>query len=160
MDIDAFENPASGSWFDDQVVGRKASSATRTITEYEIGAFAGLTGDYCELHTSETFASESEFGGRIAHGMLNLVIAHGLMVRSGYFERTGLALLGWDKVRMTAVVKIGDTVQARWELVGLRESRSRPGAGIVRDRVRLVNQHGTTVLEGEVSTLVSRRPEN
>lgn len=158
MNIEDIQPRQSGGWFEDQVLVRRTKSATRTTTEYEIGAFAGLTGDFCDVHTFESFASQSECRSRIAHGMLNLIVSHGLLVRTGLFERIGLALLGWDKVPMMTVVRIGDTVQANWELGDLRESRSRPAAGIVCDHVLRVNQHGATVFDDRVSTLVAKRP--
>lgn len=145
-------------WFDDLEVGRKGRSATRTITEHDVGTFAGLTGDNAELHTSETYAADSLFGGRIAHGMLNLVIAHGLMVRAGYLDGTGVALLGWEDVRFVAPVRIGETVQTSWETVALRESASRPDVGIVSDRVMLTRSDGVVVMEGTVSEMVRKRP--
>ncbi len=82
-------------WFELQQVGRRGLSPTRTVTEHDVLAFAGLTGDMAELHTSEAFARQAEFGGRIAHGMLNLALAHGLVVRSGRLVTSGIALLGW-----------------------------------------------------------------
>lgn len=145
-------------WYEDLAIGRRGRSASRTITEADVGTFAGLTGDNAELHTSETYAAESLFGGRIAHGMLNLVIAHGLMVRAGYMDGTGVALLGWDELRFTAPVHIGDTVTAEWETVALRESSSRPDVGIVSDRVRLIRADGTLVMEGIVNEMVRKRP--
>ena len=65
-------------------VGMSFRSPGRTITDADLVAFAGLTGDYSELHTSEVYARASQFGRRVAHGMLGLAYAHGLM-----WARTG-----------------------------------------------------------------------
>jgi len=145
-------------WFEDQVIGRKGLSPTRTVTEHDILTFAGVTGDMAELHTSEAHAAQSEFGGRIAHGTLNLSLAHGLVVRAGRLVTSGIALLGWSDIRFLGPVKIGDTVQAEWETIGLRDSKSRPKEGIVRDRITLRNQDGAVVMIGEVAELVRKRP--
>ncbi|MEQ8368776.1 MAG: MaoC/PaaZ C-terminal domain-containing protein [Roseicyclus sp.] len=146
-------------YFEDLAIGRKGRSPARTVTEHDIGVFAGLTGDHAALHTDAVYAADTEFGGRIAHGMLTLALTHGLMVRAGYNVESGLALLGWDNVSFRAPVRIGDTVTASWETIDLRESGSRPNAGIVRDRVTLTNQDGIIVLIGEVSELVRKRAE-
>lgn len=150
--------PDPQDWYEDQAVGHRGLSPTRTVTAADIGTFAGLTGDMAELHTSETHAAATEFGGRIAHGMLNLALMHGLVVRGGRLVSSGLALLGWSEVRFTGPVRIGDTVQAEWETIALRESASRPEAGIVTDRVSLRNQHGDVVVTGTVTELVRKRP--
>jgi acyl dehydratase len=150
--------PDQVDWFELQQVGRRGLSPTRTVTEHDIFSFAGLTGDMAELHTSETYAQASEFGGRIAHGMLVLALAHGLVVRTGRLVTSGIALLGWSEVRFRSPVRLGDTVQAEWETIGLRESASNPKAGIVVDRITLRCQEGPVAMTGEVVELVRRRP--
>ncbi len=150
--------PTQVDWFELQQPGRRGQSPTRTVTEHDIISFAGLTGDMAELHTSEAYAQASEFGGRIAHGMLVLALAHGLVVRSGRLVSSGIALLGWSDVRFRAPVRPGDTVQAEWETISLRESASNPKAGIVVDRITLRCQDGTMAMTGEVAELVRRRP--
>ena len=147
-----------GDWFEDQAIGKRGLSPTRTLTEHDILTFGGLTGDMAELHTSEAYAATTEFGGRIAHGMFLLALAHGLVVRSGRLVTSGLALLGWQEVRFKAPVRLGQTVQAEWETIAIRESVSRPDAGIVSDRITLRLMDGTVVLTGEVAELVRRRP--
>lgn len=149
---------AHTDWFEDQAVGRFGLSPTRTVTEADVNLFGGLTGDMAELHTSEAYARKTEFGGRIAHGMLNLSLAHGLIVRTGHLVTTGIALLGWNDIKFHAPLRLGSTVQARWSTIDTRESRSRPDAGIVVDRIELLDEHGTLIMSGEVAELVRRRP--
>ncbi|MGV0819051.1 MaoC/PaaZ C-terminal domain-containing protein [Martelella sp. AMO21009] len=151
-------SPEQRDWFEDQAVGHRGLSPTRTVTEADIVTFAGLTGDMAELHTSQAHAEGTEFRGRIAHGMLNLALMHGLVVRAGRLVSSGIALLGWSEVRFLAPVRIGDTVQAEWETVALRESASRPGAGIVTDRVSLRNTRDELLVTGVVAELVRKRP--
>ena len=114
----AHNHPASanqratrGFYFEDFNTGDVMLTAGRTITEHDIGTFAGLTGDADELHTNEEYARNTAFGGRIAHGMLGLAIMHGLLWRTLYLEGTGIAMLGWDRVAFRAPLRIGDTVQ-------------------------------------------------
>ncbi|MBX3573578.1 MAG: dehydratase [Mesorhizobium sp.] len=149
---------STNDWFEDQYVGRTQDTPSRTVTEADVNLFGGLTGDLAELHTSEGYARTTEFGGRIAHGMLSLSLAHGLVVRSGHMVGTGLALLGWNAIKFHAPMRLGDTVRARWTTIEKRESRSRPDAGIVVDRIELFTLDGTLVLSGEVAELVRRRP--
>lgn len=148
----------ANDWFEDQEVGVPHMTPSRTVTEADIGLFGGLTGDLAELHTNEAYARSTEFGGRIAHGMLILSLMHGLVVRAGHVVGSGLALLGWNNVRFHAPVKIGDTVQARWTTIDKRASRSRPDAGIITDRIELFNQDGLLIVSGEVAELVRKRP--
>lgn len=145
-------------WFEDQEVGASDVTPGRTVSEADVNLFGGLTGDLSELHTSEAYARTTEFGGRIAHGMLNLSLAHGLVTRTGHLAGSGMALLGWNNVKFHAPVKLGDTVRARWTTIETRESRSRPEAGIVVDRIELFNQDGVLILSGDVAELVRRRP--
>lgn len=150
--------PRADDWFEDQEVGVTRMTPARTVTEADINLFGGLTGDLAELHTNEAYARTTEFGGRIAHAMLNLSLMHGLVVRAGHVVGSGLALLGWNDVRFHAPVKVGDTVHARWTTIEKRESRSRPDAGIITDRIELLNQDDRLVASGEVAELVRKRP--
>jgi acyl dehydratase len=79
-----------------QPVPRKpAPLARQTITEADLMSFAGLTGDFSELHTSDVYGKNSQFGRRVAHGMLGLAYAHGLMwPRTGELRETAIAFLG------------------------------------------------------------------
>ena len=88
---------ADGYRYADLHVGMTFRSPGRTITDADVVAFAGLTGDYSELHTSDVYAKNSQFGRRVAHGMLGLAYAHGLMwARTGELRETAVAFLGID----------------------------------------------------------------
>lgn len=150
--------PSPGMWFEDFVVGRWYRSPSRTITEGDVFTFGGITGDLYELHTSQAYAKNTIFGERIAHGMLGLSVMHGLMTRTSHTEGTGLAMIGWEKIRHKGPILFGDTVQTFWRTTEARESRSRPDAGIVVEFLELYNQRGECVLEGEVALLVRKRP--
>ncbi len=80
-----------GLYFEEFEIGQQIVSMGRTITESDIGLFAGLSGDFNQLHTDEEYAKNSLFGRRVAHGMLILAIASGLAMRTGILEGTTLA---------------------------------------------------------------------
>ncbi len=147
-----------GGYFEDFVVGEKLTSAGRTIGENTIDLFAGLTGDFSDVHMDAEVMKQTEFGGRIGHGILALGIMQGLMWQTNYNLGTAVATLGWDKVKLSAPSRAGDTVRAYWAIESKRESRSRPHMGILVEGCRLVNQRSEIVLSGEHVPMVRRRP--
>src|SRR5205085_4745708 len=100
-------------YFEDSTVGVEHVTRGRTITESDIMNFAGLSGDFIELHTNEQYARQSPFGRRIAHGMLTLSISTGLMVQMNLITDTVVAFYGIDKLRFVKPVFIGDTIHVR-----------------------------------------------
>jgi acyl dehydratase len=143
-------------YYEDVQVGLTFQSPRRTITEADLVNFAGVSGDYNRLHTDEAFARATIFGRRVAHGTLVLSISQGLRQRTGVFEGTLMALLEIRRWRFLKPVFIGDTVGVETEVAGLRET-SRADRGIVVQRVRVVNQRGEVVQEGELVSLIRRR---
>lgn len=147
------------SYLEDFKVGEKIVSAGRTITEADIVIFAGISGDWNELHTNAEYMKNSPFGQRIAHGMLTLSIASGLaMQMRGHKPIEVLAFLGMDNVRFTAPVFIGDTIRVESEVIEVRPSKSRPNAGILKFKNTIKNQREETVATWESALMVSRRP--
>lgn len=137
-------------------LGMEFSSPTRTVTEADVVGFAGLTGDYSELHTSEAFARRTQFGRRVAHGLLGLTFAHGLMwARTGELRDCAIAFLGISDWRFSAPIFLGDTISVRYTIDELRESRSRPGTAVAGFAVKVVNQDGDVVQHGRKALLVS-----
>src|SRR5690242_15588610 len=148
-----------GYRYDDLHVGMAFRSPGRTITEADIVAFAGLTGDYSELHTSEVYAKASQFGRRVAHGMLGLAYAHGLMwPRTGELRETAIAFLGISDWKFVGPIFVGDTIFVNYSLAELRDSKSRPTQAIAAFDVELVNQDGSVVQRGRKVLLVSKVP--
>ena len=82
-----------GLYFEQYEIGMEITSQGRTITESDISAFAGLSGDYNQIHTDEVYASASAFGQRVAHGLLVTSIVSGLAVQTGFMEGTVIAFL-------------------------------------------------------------------
>ncbi|MEZ7005928.1 MaoC/PaaZ C-terminal domain-containing protein [Streptomyces sp. AD55] len=144
-------------WFDDLTMGRAWRSPSRTVTEADVGAFAGLTGDRFPLHTSEEFARNMPYGTRIAHGLLGLSFAHGLMwARTGELDESVIAFLGIDDWRFSAPIHFGDTLHVDYRVADRRASSSRPDRGIVEFEVRVVNQDGALIQHGRKTMLLAR----
>lgn len=136
-------------------VGEKVVSPGRTITEADIVMFAGISGDWTELHTNAEYMKNSPFGQRIAHGMLTLSVASGLALRATQTPKLEvLAFLGMDNVRFTAPVFIGDTIRVESEVVEARPSKSRPGAGILKFRNVVKNQRDEVVATYDTALMV------
>ena len=151
--------PRLGYSYADLHVGMSFRSPGRTIGEADLVAFAGLTGDYSELHTSEVYGRNSQFGRRVAHGMLGLAYAHGLMwPRTGELRDTAIAFLGIDGWRFVAPIFIGDTIFVNYRIVELRDSKSRPTQAIATFEVEIVNQDGAVLQQGRKALLVSKVP--
>jgi acyl dehydratase len=145
-------------WFEDFEIGEPRYSTARTITEGDMMNFAGLTGDYSPVHTDEEACKETEFGTRIVHGLLGLAIAQGLCWRTNYKQGTGVASLGWTDWNFKKPILPGDTVHTKWWTVEKRESKSKPGMGVMKEHVQLINQRGEVVQEGDHIELVRTRP--
>jgi len=148
-----------GYTYADLHVGMSFRSPGRTITDADLVGFAGLTGDYSELHTSDVYAKSSEFGRRVAHGMLGLAYAHGLMwARTGDLRETAIAFLGIDDWRFLQPIFVGDTIFVNYRIAELRDSKSRPTQAIATFDVEVVDQDNRVVQRGRKALLVSKVP--
>jgi acyl dehydratase len=145
-----------GRYFEDLEEGHCVRTAGRTITEADVVGFAALSGDYNQIHTDAEFSRTTPFGQRIAHGLLVLSVATGLLAQTGALEGTVLAFrqLEWKFVQP---VFIGDTVHLVVE-VGGRKALPRLGSGLVTLRASVHNQAGSMVGRGEWQALVAGRP--
>lgn len=151
--------PRLGLRYEDLHVGLAFRSPGRTIGEADITAFAGLTGDYSELHTSDVYAKASQFGRRVAHGMLGLAYAHGLMwPRTGELRETAVAFLGIDEWKFVGPIFVGDTIFVNYRIAELRDSKSRPTQAIAVFDVEIVTQDDRVVQRGRKALLVSKVP--
>ncbi|KAA9163311.1 dehydratase [Amycolatopsis acidicola] len=144
-------------YFEDFEVGDKFITPARTVTDYEIGQFAGLSGDFNPIHTDDTFAQESAFKQRIGHGLLTLSVTTGLANRLGIFEACTIALLGIEDWRFLGPVFSGDTVHAE---VLIKEKRltSDGRRGVLTREYTIVNQRGEAVQRGVLPLLAKCRP--
>jgi 3-hydroxybutyryl-CoA dehydratase len=142
-------------YFEDFTPGREFTTRARTVTEADIVNFAGLSGDFVELHMNEEYARASPFGRRIAHGALVFSISTGLMTQMNLINDTVLAFYGVDKLRFTAPVFIGDTVHVVKRVVGAREKDD--GRGVVTFETTVRNQKGDAVIVYQDKLLLKRR---
>ncbi len=142
--------------FEDIEVGFRFETPSRTITEADLVAFAGVSGDFNPLHTDRVFAAESIYGERIAHGALVLSLTTGLRQRVGLFDGTLMGLLEIRSWRFSAPVRIGDTIRVVCEVTELRET-SKPDRGIMVQRIGVLNQDETAVAGGEFVMMLRRR---
>nr|HMS80605.1 aldehyde dehydrogenase family protein [Burkholderiaceae bacterium] len=144
--------------FEDIRVGDSLLTHRRTVTEADIVAFGGLSGDYFYMHFDEPAAKASPFGKRIAHGYFVLSAAAGLFV----WPSPGpvLANYGLDTLRFVKPVGIGDTIQARLTCKRRIDRPSKgdgPGQGVVAWDVQVTNQDGVLVASYDILTLVAKR---
>jgi acyl dehydratase len=128
----------------------------RTVTEADNIQFSLLTMNQHPLHCDAAFAARSEFGRPLVNSTLTLAIVTGMTVAD--ISLNAIANLGWTEVRLVAPVFPGDTLYARTEVLAVRESRSRPGQGIVTTRTEGFKQDGTVFLSFERASLIPRRP--
>jgi acyl dehydratase len=142
-------------YYEEIQVGSEYVSPGRTVTEADIVAFAGLSGDYNVLHTDAEFMRTSIFGERIAHGLLGLAIQSGLGTRAMARPFATIAFLGL-RWRFKGPIKIGDTIKVRIAVSAKRET-SKPNRGIVVLQRSVTNQRGEVVQEGETEIMVERR---
>ena len=127
----------------------------RTLTESDNTWFTLLTMNQHPLHFDMEYASKSEFGKLLVNSCLTLSIVAGMSV-SDISQKT-IANLGWDKIKLTAPVYVGDTLYAESEVLSKRESKSRPTQGIVSVRTTGFNQDGKEVISYERTMLIPKK---
>ncbi|WP_158747868.1 MaoC/PaaZ C-terminal domain-containing protein [Acidisphaera sp. L21] len=145
-----------GRYFEQFAVDATFRTPGRTITEADIGTFAGLTGDYNPVHTDAEFAATTEFGTRIAHGPFGIGLAFGLASRLDLIDGTVIALLSvqWE---FKAPVRAGDTLHAEIAVTEARPSK-KDDRGVVGLRFAMMNQKGETTQAGTCRLLMRRTP--
>jgi len=127
----------------------------RTITESDNIWFTLLTMNQHPLHFDREYGKATEFGRPLVNSCLTLSMVTGMSVAD--VSQKTVANLGWDKVRLTAPVFVGDTIYAESEVIGKRESGSRPHHGIVTVRTSGRKADGTVFLTFERSVLIPMR---
>jgi itaconyl-CoA hydratase len=127
----------------------------RTVTEADNTWFTLLTMNTNQMHFNRQFAARTEFGQPLVVSTLTLAIVLGLSVADT--SENAVANLGWGDIELPRPVFAGDTPWAESEVLNVRESRSRPGCGIVAIRTRGLNQRGEVVIEFTRSFMVFKR---
>jgi acyl dehydratase len=152
------ETVGLGLCFEDLPVGRQFATIGRSVTEADITNFVNCTGMVEVLFTNLEFL-EHERGTRqrLAPAALVYAFAEGLLVQST-MQHTGLAFLHME-LNVENPIFAGDTIRAECEIIEARRSKSRPDRGLVRTRVRVVKQDGTTALTYTPLRMVKCRSE-
>ncbi len=149
----------AGRHFEDWTVGdRIVHEIRRTVTETDNLLFSTMTHNPQPLHLDVEAAKASEFGQIVVNGTFIFALMVGLSVSETTLG-TLVANLGYDKLIMPKPVFIGDTMRAETEVTELKESRSRPAAGIVTFRHELINQRNEIVCQCLRTALLHRRPQ-
>ncbi|MBB6124373.1 MaoC family dehydratase [Sphingobium subterraneum] len=149
----------AGKYFDEWVVGdRIVHEIRRTVTETDNLLFSAMTHNPQPLHIDVEAAKASEFGQILVNGTFTFALMAGLSVGDTTVG-TLIANLGYDKLVMPKPVFIGDTMRAETVVTELRESKSRPDAGIVTFTHWLINQRDEVVCQCLRSALLKRKPK-
>jgi len=146
-----------GKFFDDFVVGEEYVTPSRTLTETDVVMFAAMSGDYNELHTSETFGKSTQFRSRIGHGLLGLAVSHGLFFRLGLVEGTAIAFLGIDSWRFDAPFFLGDTIRVKVKVAEKKVSQSKPDRGVIKFFFEVIQEDGAVIQSGYKTIMIKRK---
>jgi len=141
-------------FFEEFEVGQRWVSRARTVTEADVVNFAGLSADFFPLHVDEEYAARSRFGRRVAHGLLVLSMATGMVPAD---PEKVQALYGLDRVRFLRPVFIGDTIHVEMEVAEMRPRED--GSGVVSFKQTMINQRGDPVMANVYHLLMKRRPQ-
>ena len=139
--------------FHELEIGERFVTEARTIEDADIMGFAQLTGDSHPQHTDAEWAEDSRFGERIAHGLLVLSCAAGLVP---FDPNRVVALRKVGDAVFKAPVKIGDSVHVEGAVTATRELDDEHG--LVETRWKVLNQHGKTVLRMTVEVVWRAEP--
>ena len=147
-----------GVYFEEFTVGQKIVTVGRTIAESDIFTFAGLSGDFNQIHTDAEFAKTTPFGQRVAHGLLGVAITSGLAMRTGVLEGTVIAFREINEWKFSKPVFIGDTIHAE---LTVSETKPLPrlGGGSVTIVFDVKNQKDETVMKGTWVVLVASKSQ-
>ena len=148
----------TGLYFEEFFVGQKVTTVGRTVTEYDINTFAGLSGDYNQIHTDAEFSRKTPIGQRIAHGILGLSIASGLAMRTGILEGTVIVFREIAEWKFVKPVFINDTIHVDLEV---KETKALPriGGGSVTITLEVKNQNDEVCHRGTWVVLVMSKPK-
>ncbi|MEO8443571.1 MAG: MaoC family dehydratase [Gammaproteobacteria bacterium] len=148
----------AGRYYEEFRVGQVyAHDIHRTVTETDNLLITTLTHNPAALHLDAEYAAGTEFGRVLVNSCFTLSLMVGVSVHDTT-HRTAIANLGWDEVRFPRPVFIGDTLRIETEVHSLRDSQSRPDAGIVTFIHRAFNQRDEQVASCNRVALMHRRP--
>ena len=141
-------------FFEDFHVGESRRSLGRTITEADIVAHAGQTGDFFPHHMDAEWCATQDFKRRMAHG--TLIFSVGVGMTASTINPRALSM-GYDRLRFVRPVFIGDTIRAAATIKDKRDHPKRASHGVVVEALEILNQANETALVAEHLYLVERR---
>lgn len=145
-----------GRYYEEFVVGDVYEHRPgRTITDYDNVSFTLLTMNTHSAHFDYAFAAKTEFGKPLVCSPLTVALMTGMSVSD--VSQKAVANLGWKDIKLVAPLFCGDTLYAESEVLGKRESGSRPEQGIVTIRTAGKNQHGVVVCTFDRTMLIWKR---
>jgi acyl dehydratase len=145
-------------WFDEMTVGQIFEHPIRrTVTETDNVLFSAMTHNPAQLHLDEEYMRGTDYGQRLVNSAFTLGLMVGISVGDTTLGRA-VANLGWDEVRFPKPLFHGDTVNVVSEIIELRDSNSRPNAGIVTFLHQAFNQHGDLIASCKRSGLQLKKP--
>ena len=145
-----------GMYFEEFVLGTKFRTAGRTITETDVVNFAGLSGDFNQIHTDAEYSRKTPYGKRIGHGLLGLSIFTGLIAQTGVMEGTVIAFREIKNWKFVKPMYFGDTIRGELEIVETKKI-GRIGGGTIDIKVNIVNQNDDVIMRGLLVLLIASR---
>lgn len=145
----------AGKYYEEFAIGQTYTTGARTVTESDVMSFAGLSGDGNPMHVDHEFAKRSPFGQPIAHGLLGLSLATGLLASTRLFDGTAVALLGILDWRFVKPILFNDTIHVQMTIKAMRET-SDPSRGILDRNLVLLNQRDEVLQEGCTRIMIRR----
>jgi acyl dehydratase len=151
----------AGKWFDELEVGQVFQHAIRrTVTETDNILFTSMTHNPAQLHLDADYCEkQTEFGKPLINSLFTLGLVIGISVHETTMG-TAVANLGMENVKFPKPLFAGDTIHVETEIVGLRESKSRPTQGIVTFEHRAYNQKDELVCSLQRSGLQHKKPKS
>ena len=147
---------SAGRYFEDFTIGDVYEHRPgRTIGEADNTWFTLLTMNQHPIHFDRAYAAKSEFGKPLVNCTFLLAVITGMSVSD--VSQKAIGNLGWNDVKLTAPVFVGDTIYAESEVLSKRESASRPGQGLVTVRTIGKKDDGTQFMSFERTVLVPKR---
>lgn len=152
-----FPEKIQGLWFEEFEPGQTLTTSGRTLSESDIVSFAGLSGDFNEVHVNEEYGKKTLFGKRVAHGLLVLSMAVGLLVQTGLIKDTMGAFREITRWKFRLPVFIGDTIHV---VLKILETRAVPrmDGGLVTIGLDVLNQKEEVVMNGSLNLFMLSDP--
>jgi acyl dehydratase len=147
-----------GMYFEEFEPGQEIVTSGRTITEADVVNFAGLSGDFTQIHTDLEYSRNTPIGQRIAHGLLVTSVVSGLAAQTGVMEGTVIIFREITEWKFIRPVFFGDTIHA---VLKVKETKAvrRAGGGLVTIDIEVIKQDGEVVSRGVWVVLMVSKPQ-